>query len=224
MKIKIGLLVSCTLISFISAQTPNIAFITQEAEPPLFHHQAEPGYESNMLITRTQVPSGYEIHKALPWMSNNIKQVTANRRTCQLSAYAKDRDPAGLNIRSSPSPNGQIMRNIPSFTEAPIIDIVAAQGNWVQINQVEGESGMIFQGRGWLYTPMLAISTRGYETRGISVYASPNNRSRVLGRIPPEVEVKLLSCDGQWAYISYQRIQGWLKHIDQCPNPSTSCP
>ena len=152
------------------------------------------------------------------------KQVVPTQRMCQLSAYVIDRDPQGLNIRNSPNPNAQIMGNLPTYDQTMTVNIIASQGSWVQINQADGDSGKVFQGRGWVYAPLLGTSTRGYARKSVTVYANPNNRSRVIGRIPDQVSVKLLSCDRQWAYVSYQRLQGWLAPIDQCPNALTTCP
>jgi SH3-like domain-containing protein len=152
------------------------------------------------------------------------KQVIPTQRLCQLSAYVIDRDPQGLNIRNAPNPNAQIMGNLPTYDQTMTVNIIASQGNWVQINQADGDSGEVFQGRGWVYAPLLGTSTRGYARKGVSVYANPNNRSRAIGRIPDQVGVKLLSCDRQWAYVSYEKLQGWLAPIDQCPNALTTCP
>lgn len=162
-----------------------------------------------------------------PVKENNYlqKQVVNGRRTCSISAYITDRNPQGVSIRNAPNPSATVVKKLPTNTLAVFVEITASQGQWVEINRAEGDTGStIFQGKGWVYTSLLGTSTRGYGSNGVAVYANPNNRSRVIDRIPPEKEVKLLSCSGNWAYISYQQIKGWIAKIDQCPNPLTTCP
>lgn len=152
------------------------------------------------------------------------KQVVNSRRNCQIYAYVIDKDPQGLNVRSAPNSSARVLKKLPTNTPAVFVDITASQGQWVEINQAESDSGTrLFQGKGWVYASLLGTTTRGYGTRGVTVYQSNNNRSRVVGRIPPDTNVKLLSCSGEWAYVSYQRVQGWIARIDQCGNPLTTC-
>lgn len=159
-----------------------------------------------------------------PTVTTRDKQIVSTQRPCQISAYLIDRDPQGLNVRNAPNPNAQVIKKLPTYDEDTTVAITASQGNWVQISQAEDDDGIVFQGKGWVYASMLGTSTRGYGTRGVSVYTQPNNRSRVVGRIRDQQSVKLLSCDRQWAYVSYEKIQGWLAPTDQCPNALTTCP
>ncbi|MFB2972080.1 SH3 domain-containing protein [Aerosakkonema sp. BLCC-F183] len=153
------------------------------------------------------------------------KQVVNSRRNCQVYAYTIDTDPQGLNVRSAPNSSARVVKKLPTNTPGVFVDITASQGNWMEINKAESDSGTtLFQGKGWVYASLLGTTTRGYEARSVPVYASNNNRSRVLGRIPSNREVKLLSCNGEWAYVSYQQLQGWIARIDQCGNPLTTCP
>lgn len=160
-----------------------------------------------------------------PPAKNWEKQVNSNRKTCQISAYVIDKDPQGLNVRSSANTNSEILGKLPTNKDAVFVDIAASQGNWVEINKAEDASGTaVFQGKGWVYASKLGTSTRGYSKKSVSVYANTNKGSKKIGSIPSQTQVKLLNCDGKWAYVSYQRLQGWLAVDDQCPNPLTTCP
>ena len=153
------------------------------------------------------------------------KQVANSRRNCQISAYVIDKDPQGLNVRNAPSTSGRILKKLATTTPEVSVDITASQGNWMEINKaVDGEGKTIFQGKGWVYAPLLGTSTRGYETRSVNAYASANNRSRVVGRIPANTSVTMVSCNGNWAYVSHQQIKGWIAKIDQCATSLTTCP
>ncbi|HEY9854080.1 MAG TPA: SH3 domain-containing protein [Leptolyngbyaceae cyanobacterium] len=156
--------------------------------------------------------------------SNAEKQLSSSLRNCQISAYVINKDPKGLNVRSAPNPNASVVKKLPANNVAIVVDVVASQNYWVQISNAVGDNGNIFKGKGWLYTPLLGTSTRGYGTKGVSLHSSPNNNSSVLGTIPPETGVKLISCSGEWAYVSHNQLQGWLAKTEQCPNPLTTCP
>jgi SH3-like domain-containing protein len=152
------------------------------------------------------------------------KQVASNQQACQIYAYVIDKDPQGLNVRANPNTNGQILTKLPTTTEAVLVDIIASQGNWVAINKAEDASGKtIFQGKGWVYASKLGTTTRGYNRKTVDVYSRPDRGRRPVGTIPSNTGVKLLGCQGKWAFVGYQKVQGWLAVDDQCGTPLTTC-
>ena len=170
-------------------------------------------------------PISFTSAKETEFLTSGQKQTVNSRRNCSISAYVNDPDPQGLNVRNAPNSSARILKKLPTNTPAVFVEVTASQGQWVEINKAESDTGAtIFQGKGWVFASLLGTSTRGYGTSGVTVYASPNTRSRVVDRIPPEKEVSLLSCSGSWAYVSYQQIKGWIAKVDQCPNPLTTCP
>lgn len=139
-----------------------------------------------------------------------------NLQKCDIFAYVTDTDPQGLNVRSGGGTKYRILGQIPSNET---VQIVAAVKNWVQItNASDG-----FQGTGWVFVPNLGLSTQGYGTNGVEVYANSNEQSRKVGRIPANTPVKLLGCQGDWAQVEFEGIKGWLKREDQCGAALTSC-
>ncbi len=147
----------------------------------------------------------------------------AAQNNCQLSAYVIDKDPQGLNVRSGPGSNHQVIDNLPTTTAGVMVDITASQGDWVQITLAESPQKVEFQGKGWVYASMLGTSTRGYGTEGVSVYNSANGNSKVIGRIPSSTGVKLLGCNGVWAFVEYEGLKGWVAPDDQCSSALTTC-
>lgn len=75
-----------------------------------------------------------------------------------------------------------------------------------------------------MYAPLLGTSTRGYATKSVLVYKSADNKTEVIGRIPSQRSVKLLSCDRAWALVEYDLLKGWIEPESQCANPLTTCP
>ncbi len=142
----------------------------------------------------------------------------AKEKKCDISAIVIDKDPQGLNVRSGASSSSRIIGRIPTYES---VDIIASSGNWVKIKNAEREIGG-FLGTGWVFLSMLGTSTRGYETNGVNLYASPSQQSRKIGRVPPRTDVKLLGCQGEWAQIEYRGVKGWLKSDDQC-GVGTTC-
>jgi uncharacterized protein YgiM (DUF1202 family) len=149
--------------------------------------------------------------------ANQIVLAQANKQQkCDIAAYINDKDPKGLNVRNGASPNNRVLGKIPSNET---VKVIAASGNWAQINN----AGSGFKGTGWVYLPMLGLSTRGYSTNGVDIYASANLKSKKVKRVPASTTVKLLGCQGQWAQVEYQGIKGWLAKPDQCAAALTSC-
>ncbi|MBD2614691.1 MAG: SH3 domain-containing protein [Nostoc sp. GBBB01] len=135
---------------------------------------------------------------------------------CDIFAYVTDTDPQGLNVRTGASTKHRILGQIPINQT---VQVVAAVKNWVQItNPSDG-----FQGTGWVFVPNLGLSTQGYGTNGVEIYANSNEQSRKIGIIPANTPVQLLGCRGDWAHIEYQGTKGWLKREDQCGAALTSC-
>jgi len=152
------------------------------------------------------------------------KTTATSQRTCQISAYVTDKDPKGLNVRSGPGSNYAIVGNLPTNTQAVIVELSASQGDWVQVTKAESPNKVEFQGTGWVYAPLLGTSTRGYGSGGVSVYTSANTQGAPIGRIPDSTGVKLLSCEQSWAFVEHESVKGWITPDDQCPNPLTTCP
>lgn len=147
-----------------------------------------------------------------------------SQRSCQISAYVIDKDPQGLNVRSAPNSNSNVIDKLPTTTVGVFVDLTASQGNWVQLSHAESPEQVEFQGSGWVYAPLLGTSTRGYGSNGVTVYASASSQSTTIGRIPPATGVKLLGCDRDWALVEYQQLKGWIAPDAQCPNSLTTCP
>ena len=141
---------------------------------------------------------------------------STNQKKCDILAYVTDTDPQGINVRSGASARNKVLGQVPIHET---VQIIAASGKWVEItNASDG-----FQGTGWVSVRNLGISTRGYATNGVDIYAVANHQSRNVGKIPPGVNIKLLSCQGDWAQIEYQGVKGWLAREDQCGAALTSC-
>ncbi|MEH2078861.1 MAG: SH3 domain-containing protein [Nostoc sp.] len=141
---------------------------------------------------------------------------SSNSQKCDIFAYVTDTDAQGLNVRSGASTNNVIIGQIP-INET--VQVIGAAGNWVQITNASNG----FQGTGWVFVPKLGLTTRGYGTNGVDLYASTSQQSQKMGRIPANTVVKLLSCQGDWAQVEYQGVNGWLAREDQCSAALTSC-
>ncbi|MEH1941112.1 MAG: SH3 domain-containing protein [Nostoc sp.] len=141
---------------------------------------------------------------------------STNLQKCNILAYVTDTDPQGLNVRSNRSSKSKILGQIP-INET--VQVVAAAGDRVQItNASDG-----FKGTGWVFVSKLGLTTRGYGTNGVDLYANTNQQSQKVRRIPANTPVKLLGCQGGWAQVKYQDVKGWLTREDRCGSALTSC-
>ncbi|MEH2242192.1 SH3 domain-containing protein [Nostoc sp.] len=141
---------------------------------------------------------------------------STNPQKYNILAYVTDTDAQGLNVRSGASTYNTILGQIP-INET--VQVIGAAGDWVQItNASDG-----FQGTGWVFVPKLGLTTRGYGTNGVDLYASTSQQSLKVRRIPANTVVKLLGCQKDWAQVEYQGVKGWLIRKDQCGAALTSC-
>ncbi len=143
---------------------------------------------------------------------------------CDVEAYVVDRDPKGLNVRDAPGAQGRVVAVIPLDEDGTIVRMRASSPNgWVQIDRAETVGGtVVFDKKGWVSGNMLGTETRGYGTKGVKLYAAARKGS-VVGTVPPETEVRVAGCSGDWVRVRYKNLDGWLQPEDQCPNPVTLC-
>lgn len=152
-----------------------------------------------------------------------LSQASSNKSVpCRFGAYVIDKDPNGLNVRKAP--NSSIIGKLPTNALIVNVYIIACQGEWVQISRAESTQpdGIPFQGRGWVYAPLLGTSTSGQNTE-VYLYKEPNTKSRKLGKVPANTEVQLLGGKGKWIFAQYGKLRGWLAPKDQCPTTLTTC-
>jgi SH3-like domain-containing protein len=143
---------------------------------------------------------------------------------CDADAYVVDPDPKGLNVRDAPGVHGKVVATIPLDAEGTNVHIVASDPNgWVQIDRAETIMGaVVFDKKGWVSGNMLGISTRGYDGKGVKLYARARAR-KAAGKLPSEAEVRVAGCEGNWMRVKYKSVSGWLHPEDQCSSPVTTC-
>ena len=131
----------------------------------------------------------------------------------------------GLNVRAAPGVQGRVVAVIPLDGDGTVVHLAASNANgWVQIDRAETVGGEVVfdKKKGWVSGNMLATETRGYGTRGVKLYAAARKGSAV-GTVPPENEVRVAGCSGDWVKVRHKSLAGWLQPEDQCPNPVTVC-
>lgn len=144
---------------------------------------------------------------------------------CDVTAYVTDKDPNGLNVRDSSSENGKIIGQIPFDKDGTQVHIIASSstGGWMMIDKANTYQ-TVFDKKGWVSANLLAIATRGYDTKGVKLYDGGSGKTGpVLTTIPPDTELKILNCDGKRVQVKYKDIYGWLEPEDQCDSSVTRC-
>lgn len=147
---------------------------------------------------------------------------------CRIRANLIDTDPKGTNVRNGAGRAFTVIGSLPN-AETDVVSVTAAKGPWVKIDKAENEDGQtIFDKEGWVFASLLGMTTswnpddkqkKGYQ----NLYAGPNKKSRVLGRLAPESSVALVGCDGDWARVKHNRRTGWLAPEAQCTLTRTNC-
>lgn len=157
--------------------------------------------------------------------ASDSKPTSTTAAVCDVTAYITDKDPNGLNVRDSSSVEGKIIGRIPLAEDGTQVHIISASldGSWVIIDKATTYE-TVFDKKGWVSANLLAIATRGYDTKGVKLYdGGSGKKGPVLTTIPPDTELKILNCDGKRVHVKHKDIYGWLEPEDQCGSAVTRC-
>ncbi|MCB1025445.1 MAG: SH3 domain-containing protein [Acidobacteria bacterium] len=149
---------------------------------------------------------------------------------CNISAYIIDKDPKGLNVREKPNGRSKVIGKIPFNTDGTVVDVIAAEGRWVKINNAKNvDDETVFSKTGWVYAPLLAVSTKKKDGDGetVNAYEMPSMGNAVIAKLPAYEEFKLETCFESWVKIVIPKkkgsIFGWLPLENQCVLAWTNC-
>lgn len=156
------------------------------------------------------------------------QDITPAPSACNLNAYVIDPDPKGLNVRSGPGKTFRVVGTLPHSDSGVIVYVIGAQGDWMLLEKPENlddtDNKELPKLKGWVYARMLGTMTRHPTNRSVKLHHSFDDKSRVVGQLAAETEVRLRTCFGGWAGVEYKRLTGWLAPSSQCGNPVTTCP
>lgn len=141
---------------------------------------------------------------------------------CDVTAYVTDKDPKGLNVRDSSSENGKVTGQIPFDKEGTTVHIISSNSSgWLMVDKADTYK-TVFDKKGWVSANLLAVSTRGYDAGGVNLYQGEKG-SKVVTKIPEDMEVKIVGCDGQRMQVKYKNFTGWLEPDARCDSSVTRC-
>jgi SH3-like domain-containing protein len=148
---------------------------------------------------------------------------------CNVSANIIDKDPKGLNVRSKSSGKSKVIGQIPFNRDGTIVDIIGSKGNWLKIEAARNADKKVFAGTGWVYAPLISISTKRQDGQDnlINAYEMPSKGNDVIARLSVATRYRLAGCFEDWVKISIPKksgkILGWLAPENQCDLPWTTC-
>ncbi len=209
---------SCLLFAVACQSSPDTAAPSNEAaEDPVETAvaPAEPTTETPAAETPSSTPDA------------TAPTSTTPAQSCSASAFIVDTDPAGLNVRSGPGSDYAIQDTLP--TNVPVeVSIVGATNEWFLINEAWGEAQNELPQPGWVYAPLLGVSTTSLNINDpeapTTLYAEPDGSAAVAAEIPKYSEVTLLGCSDNWLQVQAPDAMGWLAIGEQCSNPVSTCP
>ena len=147
---------------------------------------------------------------------------------CQIGAYIIDKDTKGLNVRDKPSVNGKSIGKLKYSKDDDnlvMVTIIGYSNGWVKISEAETVSGESqFSGVGWVSAKMVSTTTERADGKPIKLYAKPNTKSKTVGTMPNDIQVKIVGFDCFGLKVTYKKITGWIPKDDLCGNPVTTCP
>ncbi len=149
--------------------------------------------------------------------------------SCSASAYINDHDVKGLNVRSGPGTAYGVIAAITTAESEVEVRISGSTGRWVRIEGADPvEEVEVYKGKGWVYGPKLAVTARTparIREKGeyALIYAKPDPKSAVVGRVAFMKELIITGCSGEWLRVKFGNKEGWLDPESYCGNPVTTC-
>lgn len=160
---------------------------------------------------------------------------------CKISAWVKDNDPAGLNVRAGASRDAAIIGQLP-LIEAYFpaeVSITGSKDGWFRVDRAVlddytgAEPEVVFEGEGWVSGRLLGLLLNIPD-----LHTEPSLESPVVAHLfyeSPEgnlagsdsfIVTSLLACQGDWVQVDGTFIDthltGWTTRT--CANQVTTCP
>lgn len=153
---------------------------------------------------------------------------------CNIEAFVIDPDPAGLNVRESPTAKSAIVGGVRFNELGTVVTVVGSENGWLLITGAEPTDEEPYEIRGWVSGQMVGTSLRCPDDEPgpdcmVSLHAERDTSSAVVRKLPLDETVRVVGCKGKWVEAQTmkgakaERAKGWLEPDAQCPNPLTSC-
>jgi hypothetical protein len=169
---------------------------------------------------------------------------TTGVTACALSGWSNDPDPNGLNIRTAPRADAEIIGRVPPAkmqagdSYAAEFDIVGSRNGWFLVRGVKyrdygaGKGDrVLFAGPGWVFADKVRFTINRVEVRTAPVDSAPvatKLRSADDSAGPDSAFIDhVFGCSGAFVEASVHMdgkpaVRGWVTGI--CSNQVTTCP
>jgi len=150
--------------------------------------------------------------------------------SCSIEAWVTDKDPKGLNVRSQPNATSKILGTLKitgnDNDEEITVNVIGYSNGWVKISGATKISGdEVFSGLGWVSAKMVATGTKGDKNYDdpVQLYAAAKTSSKKTGTIPSESSVRIAGFSCGWIKVELNGKSGWIRTLNICGNPVTTC-
>lgn len=122
-------------------------------------------------------------------------------------------------------PKGKIIKKLIKDEEAGwIAEVIRVEKNYCEVNFSDLGIRKV-----WILKNNLYINTRNYNGEKITLYSTPNKKSKIKSILVGEQTVRIIDIKFNWVFIegkgiSNKTVRGWLEPEMQCGNPYTTCP
>ncbi|MBK8808369.1 MAG: hypothetical protein IPO21_17775 [Bacteroidales bacterium] len=143
---------------------------------------------------------------------------------CFPSVYLNDPDTTGTNIREVPK--GKILWTIKASDDDAgiMMDIIEFKTPWLKIQTVNHPKNIF----GWIYSELVAASTRNYSGEEYMLYENANMDSKQVLKFNQEKEVIIIDGVCGWSKVKILNpdktfVVGWIENEKLCGSVVTYC-
>lgn len=185
------------------------------------------------------------------WMRKARRRLPAGTEPCDIAGWSLDTDPAGLNVRATPSAQGRVVGRVPPAWTSPGRDgdpgtsyraefkIAGYQNGWFLIRDIRAPGAdygetyprarpQPYRGQGWVSARLVggALANGGLRPGRLMQAPDPQAAAREVSRNGEPISTgdevrRLLACSATWGLVEIEGARGWWKGI--CSNQVTNC-
>ncbi len=178
-----------------------------------------------LVLFINQVNGGLLADKSQPKNSLTSSVTEISECKCSFGAFVQESDPAGLNVRQTPSLSGKILGTLPPIIESIELDgykvkieldVLCSKNGWFQITNAQDNTLLtgkpersVFSGTGWVNGRKLTVKSQARQGYVRPDVKSPVVLSRKDGFGFDNDEMvqagQLISCQENWVLVEFSK-------------------
>ncbi len=119
---------------------------------------------------------------------------------CALAAEYRSVAKDGINLRSGPGTNYEVIYQLPQHYP---LQILSKKGDWLKVVDYEGD-------KGWIHRSLVQAARYVIVKKKCNMRSGPSTNFDKIGSLEKDVILKVVKRQGGWVEVSHPQITGWV--------------